>query len=592
MIGTAQDTKQFVVRAQAIMRQRQTAGTWRGGILAHTEYQTRPLEWITTYLGVPERTLRWSAHEAYQWHDWDGTLDPLVAVLEGLAEGQDVGVESGTGVGKTYLAACITYWFLACFEDSIISTIAPKEGQLLKHVWKEIGNLWPQFKQHFPQAELLPGTGVIRMKPQDEGREKWAASAFVCGVGASEEVATKAQGLHAEHMLLITEETPGIHPAIMEALYNTRTDDHNIHLALGNPDHRQDELHKFCEETADLHVRMSALDHPNIVTGERIVPGAIGRDRLAKRIRRLGKGTRLYESRVRGISPMEASDALIRWEWCTAAAGRYSDPQFRQGTLALGADVAQSSDGDFAAIARWQGACLTEVQSFRVNPNLGANDVAQRVFLDASDPQHPVDPRYIAIDTVGVGASTVNELRRLGLKVRHLSGGRKAVPGIDTDTLWSETEPDLEGHIKPAGPAIVEAERFDLLRSQVWWRMREDLRLGRIALPNDEELFQDLTTPTYTTLNGKIVVESKEKIMQRLRRSPDKGDAACYGNFVRRRTPLHRQEPDPATTVRAGPNRDVGLEGRVAQWTKQHRAQERDFQRRLRQWHRNRRVGR
>ena len=66
------------------------------------------------------------------------------------------------------------------------------------------------------------------------------------------------------------------------------------------------------------------------------------------------------------------------------------------------------------------------------------------------------------------------------------------------------------------------------------------IRLERLALPLDDELAQDLITPQWKTHNGKIVVEQKEDIKKRLpgRRSPNKGDAAGYWNFVRDRTPL------------------------------------------------------
>jgi len=562
-------------RAQILRQSLKNRGAWSGGIVPHVEYQTKPLEWIVEKLGVPEETLRWSLSPEYASHVWDGDADPLVRILEGLAEWKDVGVESGTGTGKTFLAACITLWFLAAHKDAIVSTVAPVEHQLLKHVWKEIGKLFPQFKVHFPNAELL--SGLLRMVPVEGDKERWAASAFVCGVGASEEVATKAQGLHAEHLLIITEETPGIDPAIMKALYNTRTDDHNLHLALGNPDHQEDALHRFCMDDADVHVIVSALDHPNVVTGRRVVPGAIGRKRLTKRIEKHPEGTRMYQSRVRGISPAESEDALIRWDWCVMAAKKYDDPLYRQGPLALGVDVADTPQGDPAAIARWQGACLTEVKAKNVRD---ATEVADWVRVDVRRRDHPVDPRYIGIDSVGVGASTVNELRKLGIKVRKLAGGRKAIPALDENALWSTvTEPDFEGKVKPAGPKLIEAEEYDNLRSQIWWRMREDLRLGQIALPYDEELFRDLCAPSYKTPN-KIVVESKRDIIKRLHRSPNKGDAACYGNFVRKRTPTRRQLVAQDVAV-AGPNVDTILERRLAVRARREAAKEKRIRRML-----------
>ena len=585
-------TEQNQVQAQASAQiaEREHAGVWGGTVKAHTAYAHRPLEWITTYLKVPAETLHWSLHPSYETHRWDGDKDPLVRILTALAEHRDVGVESATGTGKTFLAACVTLWFLACHHNAIVAQWAPTERQLLLNMWKEIGALFTEFSKHFPTAELY--TGKLRMLPTDaEGKEKWAATAFVSGVGADEEAATKAQGLHGEHMLIITEETPGIPRAIMVAIDQTRSADHNLHLALGNPDHRHDELHTFCKREDVEHIRISALDHPNIVSGVPIVPGAIGKNRLQKRIMNLGVGSRLYLSRIRGISPPEAKDALIHHVWCEAAAERFrlGTPVGREETEewaatntdeeARGVDVANSEAGDEAAIARGPGRRLTEVVSF---PCPDANQlgaiVAQEIERDK------IDPRYVGVDPVGVGAGCVNELKRLGHKVRHLSGARKAIPGVDTDELWSETNIDFEGRERPTGARVVEAERFADLRSQMHWRMREDLRKETVDLVHDVELFSDLTTPTFKTLNGVIKVESKEEIKKRLGRSPNKGDAVIYWNWVRRRTPV--RAPKASEEVNTS-DRDRSLERFLVQQAKRQKKENRELIRRLKRRARN-----
>ena len=563
----------LIVQAESIILERKGTGVWSGSVHAHTDYQTRPVEWIIEFLNVPERTLRWSMNKGYGKHKWDGDRDPIIKMLETLGAGKDCGVESATGTGKTFIAACIVLWFLACFEDAIVVTAAPKKDQLLLHVWKEIGNLWPQFEKHFPQAELL--TGKIRMRPTESGKEKWTATAFVAGVGADEDVATKAAGFHAEHMLWITEETPGMHPAIMNTIEHTRTDDHNLHLALGNPDHRQDELHRFCEQDWVVAIRISALDHPNIVSGERIVPGAIGRRRLQNRIKSYGgPGARFYLSRIRGVSPAESEDALIKWDWCIAAAERYKDPELRIGAQALGVDVANSEDGDKGAISRWQGACCTEVEDFKCPDG---NLLGRRIVLEARDAG--IDPRHVGVDSVGVGAGCVNEAKRMGFKVRQISSATKAIPRLDTDLMWTETYEDDTGRVEATGPRVIEAERFGNLRDQVWWWMREDLRKGTIALPDDRELFLDLTTPTYGTEGGIIRVQKKEESYKLLKRSPNKGDACCYGNWVRRRRPAPLQkEEDPVFVDTA--DRDYGLERMVARHKKLRRDEDREWRRR------------
>lgn len=471
---------------------------------APAKYARDPLLWFKERLGIDEHTLRWSMNPAYETHKWDGTADPMAKVLTSLAEWKSVGVESATGTGKTFLGAGVILWFLDCFENSTVVTTAPKESQLTLNIWKEVSRLWPRFQSLRPKAELT--TLRIRMRP---GSDVWAAHGFACGVGADEDSATRAQGFHAEHMLIIFEETPGIHPAVMTAFKNTCSDDHNIRLALGNPDSRTDQLHMFCQESNVVPIRVSALDHPNVVTNDRVIPGAVSRLKVDERRHDYGPDSRLYMSRVRGISPEESADALIRWQWCIDATRKTAAErsQLLQGPDALGVDVANSENGDKAALAHGKGAVLLTVESFQCpNANLLASERVVPLILTLD-----IDQKHVGIDAVGVGAGTVNELKRLGFRCTAIHGGGLA-------------------HVRPQSKR---EEEFNSLRSQMWWQVRVDLQHSNIVLPHDEELFEDLTTPTWATQNGKIVVEPKEKIKQRLGRSPDKGDAVVYWNWVR-----------------------------------------------------------
>lgn len=88
----------------------------------------------------------------------------------------------------------------------------------------------------------------------------------------------------------------------------------------------------------------------------------------------------------------------------------------------------------------------------------------------------------------------------------------------------------FHGGSSSSATAIGTGVKFFNKRAESWWRFREALdpnQLGgsSIALPPDEELKNDLTAPTWQLQSGKIRVESKEDIRDRLGRSPDKGDA-------------------------------------------------------------------
>ena len=559
-------------RAQAIMLERQRAGKWSGGVVAHTAWQNDPVGWIVKHLDVAEHTLRWSLNPGYEdgKHAWDGDKDPIVLALEEIARGHSLAISSGTNTQKTYsIGACGILWWLACFDRSIALSIAPKQEQLLLNLWKELGRLFPKFKRHFPSATFL--TGKLRMLEGEGEQEVWAASAFAAGVGAEEEVAQRLAGFHQSRMLWLIEEGPGVDNALVNTIINTATGRFNPIVMMGNPDHRHDSLGLFAARPWVKAIRISALDHPNVVTGQEIVPGAVTPESIDRRLVDAG-GNRddpIYLSRVRGIAPSQSKRALIRWDWCEAAAKHWGDPALREGPLALGVDPADSPTGDLTAIARGQGAVCTEVEALHAGD---ASEVGRMLYREITDPLNPVNPKYVGIDSVGVGASTVNELRRLGLRIRPISGGLRAIPRAERQNVPAAD--DEEGNA-PRLRAIPEAERYDNTRSQVLWRLREDLRLERIGLPNDAKLFEELTALEYKDEESgyKITVLPKAQVKVRLGRSPDRGDAVAYWNWVRPRiVPKARLEKAKPIT-----NRDQGLERLLAAHTKREKAEERRF---------------
>lgn len=512
------------IMAEATARGLRTLANLRSGAL--TQYQTNPIGFLTEELHIPLETIYWGMNPGYENHRWDGTEEPLVTALEALAQWDNVAVEAGTATSKTYvLGAGALLWFLCCWENAWVVTVAPKQEQLQRNLWKEVQKLWPEIEQKFPKARIMQ----LQIRMRGGTDEEWTAFGFVAGVGQEEESANRARGMHAEHMLVIYEETPGIHPAILTAFENTCTAPHNLRLALGNPDHMADELHKMVESPDFIPIRISALDYPNVVMNvardpgwhdlkndHQLVPGAVSRITVKRRQRKyLEDAPWLYDAMVRGISPRESSNALIKWAWCEEAAERYPDLHYRSGARALGVDVAASETGDKGAFAHYSGHCLTHIEAFPCpDPVKLGTEVAVLIAVQGLDPMH------VGVDSIGVGSGTVNKLKELEVIVRSLNSGSSPEPEIEE-----------EGFTRAVGQEAL----FANLRSQMWWQMREDLQYGRLALPRDLELFRELTVVEFKLTNGKIRVQPKDEIREKLGRSPDKADAAVYGNWVRPR---------------------------------------------------------
>jgi phage terminase large subunit len=485
----------------------------------HHPYRSDPVGWAVKYLGITEDSLRWSMAPEYLDHLWDGDQDPLVKLYQAVAEGKDAGVESGTGIGKSFGVAVLILWFLSCWENSRVFTFAPKEDQLRLYIWMELDRLWPRFQLLWPSA--IKNDLAIRMRGGQD--DSWGARGVAVGVAVGEQVSTKASGMHAQHMLLVYEEMQLIPQPVIEAGKNACTAPHNLKIGVGNPNHQLDSLHKFCVLPTTVHVRASALDHPNVVTGdEERIPGAVSRSKVAQRLLEYGAEDPIYQSRVRGISPAQASNALIHFAWLEQSAARYDARVVLQQTdgpiTGKGVDVANSQSGDEAAICDFQGNLCGMVRAF---PCPDSNALGRQVKLEMQ--ASALEARRVGVDGIGVGAGTVNELRRLGQVVMDLQAGGKAMKMI-------EKQPD--GSMKEW---TADVNKFRNLRAQMYWQAREDLRLGRIDVKKDEELWQELVEPTYVD-DPVVLVEPKDDIKERLGRSPNKADAFVMANWVRLRT--------------------------------------------------------
>lgn len=480
-------------------------------------YQSHLYEYIIKKFNVRETELQWSLLPEYENHDWDGDKDPLFKIINCVNESKWCGVESGKGVGKTWLIARLVFAFLDCFKDSIVVTVAPKEEQLKLHAWKEISKLYPLFNK----GKLLSSL-KLRMYDDPEKAEQWTATGFGVGTAAIEQVALNAAGFHGKDMLVIFEEMPGINQKVIDSFISTSGAPHNIILAFGNPDHQLDNLHKFCKLPNVEHIRISGYDFPNVVLDNSdFIPGAQSKTGLERLLSSYGsKSNPLYLSHARGISPGSSPDSLIQAAWIEKAQETYKTLFNENGNLdtekvvkynilakydnngALGVDVANSESGDKAAWTYGVGVVPVETESF---PCPNSNQLAHKVNIKAKD--NGIDKKNVNVDGIGVGAGTVNTL-------------------ID-DYGYSKKEIDFQSSGTPI--AITgRTEQFNNLRSQAWWMVREGLRTGLIPMPNNPNLISDLMTPLWSVKGGKICIEAKVEIKKRIGRSPNDGDSFVY----------------------------------------------------------------
>lgn len=509
--------------------------------LKQMAWRKDPMLWLEERFGEDRRSFQWSGiSELYKDHDWDGDKDPLYQAWMDLATKEApnnwVALKAATGTGKTFFLARLICWFLDCYENSLVVTTAPAETQLKINLWGEISRVQDKFKKIRPYTRITS----LSLKPEGDNpsefvphRNSYLATGLVSGVKSGEESATKMQGFHRDNMLIICEEAAGMHPAVMTAIQNTCTASNNLIIAVGNPDSENDELHQFSILGNVNSYRVSALDYPNVVMNTEIFSGAVSNASIQRRKEKYSEDSPLYQSRVRGMTPSGSADTLIRRDWIRRiCVERVPEEKLDDSYHAIGVDVANSENGDKASLAYGKRNVLTEVYEFQC-PN--ASHLAYNLFMSEVElsangynaynvptmQDNEVLSQCIGVDAVGLGVSTINTLENNNIICTGLQGGD-----------WAEIIPiDNEG--KPL-------YAFRSLRDQMYWELREDIRMENIFItiqdPNMlDQIVGELSTPKFILSDSKIAVEGKNMIKKRMGgKSPNVADAVAYWNWVRK----------------------------------------------------------
>ncbi len=198
-----------------------------------------------------------------------------------------------------------------------------------------------------------------------------------------------------------------------------------------------------------------------------------------------------------------------RWQviptaWVDAAMARWEEPKCKPPMDSLGCDVARGGD-DNTIISRRHGMWYDRLLVYPGTETPNGPAVAGLVISAARDnaPEH--------IDVIGVGSSPYDFLVQ----------ANQPVYGINVAEAALGT--DRSGRLN-----------FKNQRSQLWWRMRELLDPENntgIALPPDKDLRTELCTPRWELRGKIIVVESRDEIFERLKRSVDRASAVILASI-------------------------------------------------------------
>jgi hypothetical protein len=402
------------------------------------------------------------------------------------------------GYGKTAIIAGLVCWLIGAFsQDTKIVTTAGSWLQLIKYTWPEIRKWAVHADWSKVGLTIRDGHELLTRSLKVGDKEAFAAATNNPQL---------IEGAHATNVGYVFDEAKAIPNPIFEAASGAfasageDTGNSGYQLIVSTPGQRSGRFYDICRHAPGFehwYVRHVTLD-------EAIAAKRISTQWVNEQKAELGENSPAYIQRVQGDFADDGSDSVIPLAWIEAANQRWAECGGKgTGRRSRGIDPAYTG-ADKTADATLVGNVCETIEA------TGGQDLMATVGKVAGT-ESKTTP--IAVDVIGIGAGVYSRLRELGYNA------------VSVNVATKTDMHDRTGK-----------KTFFNLRSALWWLMRDALDPDgniQLALPPRPRLIGDLTAPTYTyTSRGEIVVESKDKMRERIGRSTDEADALGLGLYA------------------------------------------------------------
>jgi hypothetical protein len=446
---------------------------------------------------------------------------------------------SSNATGKTHGAARVGIWFYKSFKQAQVWTAAaPPLSNLTNLLWGEINDI-----ALIKHPELFENDEVHNLSIQRAPLD-FIKGATIPSSGTPAEKVAKFSGKHRPHLLFIIDEGDAVPDEVYEGIETCMSGGTMVRLLIMfNPRAMSGEVYRMARDGRAKIVTMEAFNHPNVRSGENIIPGAVTRNTTVLRINRYSRP--LQEGETPNSECFEVPGFLVgatcvdekRVELPPLPAGhrKITSPIFYYMVLAKypaqGVNQLVSIEWINKARARWD----VYVAQNGERPPAGVSPIQGCDVAEMGDDYNVSCMRYggfLAKMKIWDGVDLTVSEAKFAADYRE-SGARQA--NVDATGLGAGVAPHMvkdygcNAHgIKVANSPTRACDQgeFKLLLDQLLWDVREHLRTDPGAmLPPDEELLEELRILTYEHKNGKIVVMRKDERKELLKRSSNKLDA-------------------------------------------------------------------
>lgn len=437
-----------------------------------------------------------------------------IEIIESIRDTSNTCVASAHGVGKTFTASCASLWFLFCFPRSRVITTAPTARQVESILWEEI-------RAQYNNSRVPLGGRLLKTSLSID--DKWFA------LGLSTDDPTRFQGQHAEHLLLVVDEAPGVEDVIYEAAQGILTSRYAKCLLIGNPTSASGYFYDCFHNPLWSKFFISAYDSPGVTDPDRY-PTLTTMKWINERKAEWGESSPMFQARVLGQFPEEGEDVLIPLSWCERAARRgmkEKDKKEYQITdrAFLGLDVARFGSNR-TVLTTFVPNKVQRIKSVQTRDTMEA---VRMVVAEATE----LGTKLIgvAVDDTGLGGGVTDRLRELGYPVTAVNFSNKS------------SRPN----------------QFKGIRDEMYWDLRELFRADEIVIPDNERLIAQLSSIKYIPdkRTGIIRIETKDEMRKRGLKSPDEADSLALAVWRARSLNASSTKRKTIRVSRARSRRDV-----------------------------------